>query len=50
MVLSKRSLATSSRALKKDHPWSDYLKNSPTPQLTITKILIVFKKKGEKNG
>ena len=30
-VLSLRVLATSSRVLKKDYPWSDYLqKNSPT--------------------
>jgi hypothetical protein len=32
-VLFLRTLATSSRGLKKDYSWSDYLENSPTPQL-----------------
>jgi len=30
-VLSLRTLATSSRGLKKDHPWSDYLEKLPDP-------------------
>jgi len=30
-VLSLLSLATSSRVLKKDYPWSDYLEKLPDP-------------------
>ena len=30
-VLSLRTLATSSRGLKKDYPWSDYLEKLPDP-------------------
>jgi hypothetical protein len=30
-VLSLRALAASSRVLKKDHPWSDYLEKLPDP-------------------
>jgi len=30
-VLSLRTLATSSRGLKKDYPWSDYLEKLPAP-------------------
>jgi hypothetical protein len=30
-VLSLRTLATSSRGLKKDHPWSDDLEKHPDP-------------------
>jgi hypothetical protein len=30
-VLSLRAVATSSRVLKKDHPWSDYLEKLPDP-------------------
>ena len=36
-VLSLRALATSSRGLKKDHPWSDDLKKIPDP-LTIYEL------------
>jgi hypothetical protein len=32
-VLSLQNLATSSRGLKKDYPWSEDLGNSPTPQI-----------------
>jgi hypothetical protein len=32
-VLSLRALATSSRGLKKDYPWSDYLEKLPAPEL-----------------
>jgi len=37
-VLSLRILATSSRGLKKDYPWSDYLEKLPDPR--IDEILI----------
>jgi len=37
-VLSLRTLATSSRGLKKDYPWSDYLEILPDPH--IDEILI----------
>jgi hypothetical protein len=30
-VLSLRTLVTSSRGLKKDYPWSDYLEKLPDP-------------------
>ena len=30
-VLSLRTLATSSRGLKKDYPWNDYLEKLPDP-------------------
>ena len=34
-VLSLRTLATSSRGLKKDYPWSDYLEKLPDPSITL---------------
>jgi hypothetical protein len=34
-VLSLQALATSSRGLKKDYPWSDYLEKLPAPSLYI---------------
>ncbi|MDH4204458.1 MAG: hypothetical protein OEV45_02925, partial [Desulfobacteraceae bacterium] len=37
-VLSLRTLATSSRGLKKDYPWSDYLEKLPDPSI-ITKYI-----------
>jgi len=37
-VLSLRILATSSRGLKKDYPWSEYLEK--LPDLRIDEILI----------
>jgi hypothetical protein len=33
-VLFLRTLATSSRGLKKDYPWSDYLEKLPDPSNT----------------
>ena len=33
-VLSLRSLATSSRVLKKDYPWSDDLEKLPDPSIS----------------
>jgi hypothetical protein len=36
-VLSLRTLATSSRGLKKDYPWSDYLEKLPDPLYTYNR-------------
>jgi len=36
-VLSLRTLATSSRGLKKDYPWSDYLEKLPDPSINYKK-------------
>jgi hypothetical protein len=36
-VLSLRALATSSRGLKKDYPWSDYLEKLPDSPITYKK-------------
>jgi len=32
-VLSSRALATSSRGLKKNYPWNDYLEKLPDPSI-----------------
>ena len=34
-VLSLRTLAASSRGLKKDYPWSDYLEKLPDPSVNF---------------
>jgi len=34
-VLSLRTLATSSRGLKKDYPWSDYLEKLPEGSIEV---------------
>jgi hypothetical protein len=39
-VLSLRTLATSSRGLKKDYPWSDYLEKLPDPLINYTLIIL----------
>jgi hypothetical protein len=39
-VLSLRILATSSRGLKKDYPWSDYLEKLSDSSNNVDEILI----------
>jgi hypothetical protein len=49
-VLSLQNLATSSRGLKKDYPWSDDLEKLPAPSANYYENYNSLQKKGEKNG